>query len=58
MEDMPATMTRPPTVAHTVRVSESLWNAALDRAADNDETVSAVIRRALREYTTEQSNDA
>jgi hypothetical protein len=38
-------------IAHTVRVPEYLWNAALERAAREDETVSAVIRRALRQYT-------
>ena len=57
--DMPTTMTtRPPTVAHTVRVPETLWNAALDRAATNDETVSAVIRRALRTYTAPTDDNA
>lgn len=48
-EDMPTT-SRPPAVAHTVRVPDALWNAALTRATENDETLSVVIRRALRTY--------
>lgn len=55
--DMPPTMTtRPVTTAHTIRVPDPLWNAALERATQQDETVSAVIRRALRQYTEPRDN--
>ena len=40
-------VTRP----RNVRVDDELWQAALDKAAENGEKVSDVIRRALIEYT-------
>ena len=33
-----------------IRVSEKLWNEAMATAQENEETVSAVIVRALRRY--------
>jgi len=36
--------------ARAVRVEDELWQAALAKAAVNGETVSDVIRRALRRY--------
>lgn len=41
---------RPDNTAHTVRVPDDLWAAALERAAERGESVSAVVRRALRRY--------
>jgi predicted HicB family RNase H-like nuclease len=35
---------------HAVRVPDDVWKAAAAKAAANDETMSQVIRRALREY--------
>lgn len=42
--DRSATRTRP------VRVSDELWEAAKERAAENGETLSDAIRRFLAEY--------
>ena len=39
-----------PTPPRSVRVPDELWSAALERAADNGETVTDVIVRALRRY--------
>jgi hypothetical protein len=38
------------TPLRAVRISEELWRAAQDRAADDGTTVSAVIVAALRAY--------
>ncbi|MBN0040193.1 hypothetical protein JN535_08440 [Cellulosimicrobium cellulans] len=38
------------TTLRNVRVADEVWEAAKERAAENDETVSEVIRRALVEY--------
>lgn len=38
------------TPSRNIRVDDELWKAAQARAAENDETVAQVIRRALREY--------
>lgn len=43
------------TPLRNVRIDDDLWNAAKERAAENDETVAQVIRRALREYVKGQS---
>lgn len=43
-------MAKPPTPIRTVRVPDDVWQAAQDRAAENGETVSAVIVRALKRY--------
>lgn len=36
----------------TVRIADDVWQPAMERAAENDETVSEVVRRALVEYVT------
>lgn len=36
--------------ARSARVADELWNAAMARAAQRGETVSDVVRRALRRY--------
>ena len=41
---------QPKTPIRTVRVGDSLWEAAQVTAAARDETVSDVVRRALEEY--------
>lgn len=41
---------RPGTTARSVRIEDDLWRAALERAAERGESVSDVIRRALRRY--------
>ena len=38
------------TTPRTVRVPDDLWDAALEVAAQEDESVSEVIRRALTDY--------
>ena len=38
------------TPLRNVRVSDELWRRALARAAENKQTVSAVIVEALKEY--------
>jgi hypothetical protein len=42
---------QPKTPVRSVRVSDVLWGAAQDEAARRGETVTAVIVRALEEYT-------
>lgn len=39
------------TPKHTVRITPALWDAASEVAAENGETVSDVIRRALIDYS-------
>ena len=41
---------QPKTPIRTVRVGAPLWEAARAVAADNSETLSDVIRRALEQY--------
>lgn len=41
---------QPKTPGRLVRVDEALWRASQAKARENGETVSEVIRRALREY--------
>jgi hypothetical protein len=43
---------QPKTPTRTVRVPDEEWVPALERARENDETVTDVVRRALREYVT------
>jgi len=38
------------TTLRNVRVADEVWDAAKERAAENGETVSEVVRRALVEY--------
>jgi Ribbon-helix-helix protein, copG family len=44
---------RPDNPTRQVRVEDTLWAAARATAAERGETVSEVIRRALREYVGE-----
>jgi Arc/MetJ family transcription regulator len=41
---------KPKTKTKTIRIDEELWQAAIAKAATNDETVSDVVRRALGAY--------
>lgn len=41
--------------ARSVRVPDPLWQAAKNRAAERDETVTDVLTRALRRYVKKQS---
>lgn len=41
---------QPKTPGRLVRVDEALWRAAQETARANSETVSNVVRRALRAY--------
>lgn len=41
---------QPKTPARAVRIEDDLWRAAQEKAAERGETVSDVIRRALRRY--------
>lgn len=40
----------PKTPLRNVRVSDELWSAVQERAAERGETVTDVIRRALEKY--------
>lgn len=44
---------KPATPGRSVRISDELWEAAQRAAADNDETVTDVIVRALERYVRE-----
>lgn len=39
-----------PDMPRAIRIPDYLWFAALDRARDNGETLSEVVRRALERY--------
>lgn len=43
-------MTSKGTTPRPVRVSDELWQAALAKARERGDTLSDVVRRALREY--------
>jgi hypothetical protein len=45
-----ANQPRPDNPARGIRVEDSLWNAAIEIATEQDETISQVVRRALRKY--------
>jgi hypothetical protein len=45
---------QPKTPARSVRVGVSLWETAKAKAAENGETVTDVIVRALREYVSDR----
>ena len=48
-------MTPPPgTRLRNVRVADGLWEAAKAKAAERGETLSDVVRRALREYVEDE----
>ena len=49
---------QPKTPIRTVRVGDSLWEAAQDAAAQRGETVSDVVRRALEEYVAQTAHDS
>lgn len=40
----------PKTPSRNVRVPDDLWYAALEKAAERNETLADVIRRALQRY--------
>lgn len=44
-------MTRPPRKPRSVKVEDALWNAAKAAADSRGETLSDVIREALRRYS-------
>lgn len=44
---------KPATPTRSIRIPEALWRAALRAAHDNDETVTAVVIRALERYVRE-----
>jgi hypothetical protein len=44
------------TPLRAMRIADGLWGAASEAAADNGETVTDVIRRALTEYVAGQSS--
>ena len=48
---------QPKTPARSVRVPQTLWDAAKERAEDNGETVTDVIVRALSEYVMPAPDD-
>jgi hypothetical protein len=39
-----------PDTPRAIRIPDDLWQAALDRAHANGETLSEVVRRALERY--------
>lgn len=39
-----------PDTPRAIRIPDDLWLAALDRAHANGDTVSAIVRDALRQY--------
>lgn len=41
---------QPKTPTRAVRIPDELWRAAQAKAADRDETVTDVVRRALERY--------
>jgi predicted HicB family RNase H-like nuclease len=41
---------QPSTPTHTVRIDDDLWRAAMNKAHDQGETLTDVIRRALVAY--------
>jgi predicted HicB family RNase H-like nuclease len=41
---------QPKTPGRLVRIDEALWRAAQEKARENGETVSEVVRRSLRNY--------
>ena len=43
------------TPLRAVRISDDIWVSARRKAADNGETVTDVVRRALVDYVTPQS---
>lgn len=45
-----ANQPRPGNPARALRVEVELWEAAKEKAAENGETVSDVLRRCLQEY--------
>lgn len=42
---------RPDNKAHTIRVSDDLWQRARMRAAEKGETVSEAVRKFLERYS-------
>ena len=44
---------KPPMIQRTYRVPQKLYDAAMERAVENEEDLSDVIRRALLAYVEE-----
>jgi hypothetical protein len=44
-------MPKEPMKSRTIRVPEVLWQAAMKRADEKDETVSEAVRKFLERYT-------
>ena len=47
---------QPKTPGHTIRVPDDEWIPARDKAAENGETMTRVIRRALQSYVETNSS--
>lgn len=56
-KDDPRKGDRAATRVRAVRVSDKVWNAALERAKENGETVADVVRAALVKYTDLEDGD-
>ena len=39
-----------PDTPRAIRIPDDLWRAALDKAAENGDTVSEIVRKALARY--------
>lgn len=52
-ENPPVSPNKPKTPTVSVRIDPELWKAAVAKAARRGETVSDVIRQAVREYVEE-----
>jgi hypothetical protein len=48
-------MAKPPMVQKTYRVPKALYEAAMEKAAENEENLSDVIREALERYVKRSS---
>lgn len=48
---------QPKTPHRVIRIDDTLWRAAQAKARENGETVSDVVRRALREYTRQEPRE-
>lgn len=55
---VPPVPNQPATNKHGVRVPEELWRAAMTKAHDRGETLTAVIIRALTRYVRDYDDPA
>jgi hypothetical protein len=44
------------TTRRSIRVEDVLWNAAIAKAAANEDNLSAVIRETLRQYVNQEES--